>query len=577
MKKELKKYYCDLPVVIRDNMVCLNSSPHTAPVAHLPQCCCGRETAAYYFMGHYFDTMDKTLAEGILDEIEKLQITDISSEHYGAMRWYREETCVTDTNGAFFVLLSMALTYFLCEAKLSEYEKEHIKSMLENAGVWFGKESKGALFYTNKVMSDGAMLALIAHITQTCEEECESFWTRWNTYADARGWGWGENASDTYSVVILNALNVVMLVMKETPLKAKLMEKRKQLLDYIAFHGGKEYIPSIRSYNFKGDINYGGQLYKCSRGMVQYRDAYSMIASVLMLETDTVIPQPREERRGEVRREPLFDDIYAYTWMGKGMRLGSVSQFPLMPNSCGGLGWQSMPVSAMIEGENISYLRFRTVVKGMDRTHPAGSNFHDAYLSHDLFEEEIKPEYLIRTAQSHNLLIVTRGLAHLHNYVEGIYDEWFMPKGAEDVQEKIMNGRTWYVIRYHENAIALSPLGGIGVNGNCREALPTRIIRKEGQMVVSTALYTGEGKAISQLYLENSWAIVGIEDVEKAEAYLASVTITDELLPEYEIPRNPMTSRRRMTCSDGVHKAMLEVDPYDMCSWHTNTIKAKGS
>ena len=567
MIEEVRRAFETHPVIFQDHMV-MGKKPHTATVAALPFGSCGRETASYYFLARYFDRIEDGEAEAILEEIAKLQITDETSGHYGCMRWYREEPYILDTNGAFFVLLPVSLAFVLCENKMTEREKQIIRKVLCLAGHWFTKEGRGAMFYTNKVMSDGAMLALISHITGQYGADSTAFWERWNTYVNTRGYGWGENISSVYTVVMLNAMNAALLVMEESPNRKQLKEKKEKLLDYIAFHGGKEFVPAIRSYNFSGGVNYGGAIRRAFDGGASYNSFWDMIATVLLACTNTKRPKFEAAGPGMVRKEHAFDDTAAYTWMGKGIRLGSVSRFPVMPGCYGGLGWQSMPVSAMAEKEAVSYLRLRTIQKGEDRTHPADSDFSKAYLSHELFDDTNRPSCTLRAAQDQNIVIAVRSIQHLANHVEGILDEWCMPRSEREVETLSVKDRLWYLIRYEDCALALTPLEGIAASSGKREGLPCKISRQAGVTTISTELYSGGENMAVKAYLESAWIIVALDDsivssVEKESCaeYLSRITVESTQLAEYAVPRTETSLTRHIWCSDGVRRAEIFVDP----------------
>ena len=65
------------------------------------------------------------------------------------------------------------------------------------------------------------------------------------------------------------------------------------------------------------------------------------------------------------------------------LRLGTVSRFPVMP-ACygaagGGLGWQSMPASFLVEEQNYGFVQWDSrPADGVRRTHPA-SGFLGGY------------------------------------------------------------------------------------------------------------------------------------------------------------------------------------------------------
>ena len=126
MLKKIREEFINQKVEFKDYMVYSHIEPHTRPVEALKSCCSAVITSEYYFTARYFDHIEDGFAEKMVAELKKLQITDEKSDKYGCMLWYREETFVTDSNGAFFVLLPLALAYRFCYNKLTAFEKENI-------------------------------------------------------------------------------------------------------------------------------------------------------------------------------------------------------------------------------------------------------------------------------------------------------------------------------------------------------------------------------------------------------------------------------------------------------------------
>lgn len=218
-----------------------------------------------------------------------------------------------------------------------------------------------------------------------------------------------------------------------------------------------------------------------------------------------------------------------------------------------------MPVCAMIESEDVCYQRLRTVVDGENRSYPMGVGDKKK----GLFDEFISPSYSLCTAQDHNILVTVRGITNLQNKVEAIYEEWFVPGTEREIRELEIGGRMWYLICYPHNAIAVCPLGGVGEGMLKRGILPTKIMKTDDHITISNQLCKGEEKIHSVAYLESAWAIVVVKDIMCAEEYLSKISILDESIHEYEIPRRPTMLRRKITCSDGLYTAELEVEPYD--------------
>lgn len=515
---------------------------------------CTTSTAEYYCMGRYSDELDDETAEKMLLAIEETQIMDEESNVFGCIPWFREEKereTFYDTNATFFALMPIGTAYLFCSDKMTAVEKQTIERMFDRAAVFCKKQCKKLFYYSNSVMAFGALLTMSYYFLGKNKEETEEFWTLWNDYADRRGMGWGENSSSGYILHMIHALSVAKLTMPESELKAGLMEKREQLISYAIFHGDKAYVPSIRTQNFTGKVYFGANLYQAMENGNYF--------GIMAYETNVVLPPLVENRKEEVRKERLFDDNYAYTWIDNGIRLGSVTRFPVMPFCGDGLGWQSMPVCAMIESEDVCYQRLRTVVDGKNRSYPMGVGNE----KQGLFDESIYPSHSLCTAQDHNILVAVRGITNLQNKVEAIYEEWFVPGTEREIRELEIGGRKWYLICYPHNAIAVCPLDGVGEGMTKRGTLPTEIIKTDDHITISNQLCKGEEKIRSVAYLESAWIIVVVKDITCAEEYLSKISILDESIHEYEIPRRPTMLRRKITCSDELYTAELEVEPYD--------------
>lgn len=559
-------------VEFKDNMVLTREGqPHTPAVADLTEFCSGVITANYYFVARYFDLLDDSLAENIVAELKKLQNTDESDIAFGCMRWYREEEYVFDTNGAFFVLLPLALIYKLCGDRLTENEKADIKELLKNASVWFKHATEGSLHYCNKIMSDGALLALIADITGACKKECEQFWTKWHKYADDYGWGWGENTSDCYSTIMLNALNAT-IISTSGELKQKAEEKRAKLLDYILYQEGKEFVPSIRTYNFSAKANYGGAIYSILNGE---NDASSRLSSQSVPDGLTAIlihesgAENIEKDFSNVRNEKLFNDSCAYTWKSGKLRLGSVNHFPVMPASYQnmilgadgrqityGLGWQSMPVSAMLD-ENIGFLRIRSKVGENEHSHPVIDK-HSGHLFNRIFEDGNTVTFSTISSQDNNIAVVSRYANKIANTASFLCDEWCIDA---EIKELEVNDKKWFIADGKKSAVALLSLNGISADSPARKDMKTYISENGKFKTITTEFYSGENKLIFAQRIESAWVIVALENKEDAKEYLASLEIKDEIVPNIEITLNAEQLRRKISCGDGKSFAELFIDP----------------
>ncbi len=108
--ENLKQYFESRD--LENGFIRINSQPHTKDIEALKSCYSGVVTSEYYFVSKYLGIdID---GENIISEIAKLQDTDVDSPTYGCLRWYREEPCIRDTNGAFFVLRPIVMSMLFC-------------------------------------------------------------------------------------------------------------------------------------------------------------------------------------------------------------------------------------------------------------------------------------------------------------------------------------------------------------------------------------------------------------------------------------------------------------------------------
>ncbi|GEM_PF-978168 len=243
-------------IVIENGLVRYDRPGHTRQIAHLPYCHEGRYSAGYYAMGLL---LEQRAEANTLRALAELQIRDPQHEHYGAFRWYAEEERVQDSNAAFFILMPLVSLRLRAPEALPAEHVDIMDGMLRHAAFWFERECREPeLYYPNKTMSDGAMLLAIAHLLGDAKrlKIAGDYFERWESYTARRGWGWGENMSLVYQGVMLNALEIAapLLRAKRPELAQRLDGHRETLLDILRFHDGRELVPSIRSYNFGGEV-----------------------------------------------------------------------------------------------------------------------------------------------------------------------------------------------------------------------------------------------------------------------------------------------------------------------------------
>lgn len=545
---DLKQYFRS--VGLENGFVRINSQPHTKDIESLTSCCSGRVTAEYYFVSKYlgFDIDGET----VLSEIAKLQDTDKSSQFYGCMRWYREEPRIYDSNGAFFVLKPIALAFLLCPDKISDCEREIILPVLRTAGTWFLNACTDAkYFYPNKIASDGALLLLIGKITQdeNLIQKAYEFWDNYMDYTENYGWGWGENTSKCYLEILNAAFEVALCCFdKITKIYERVYKARGILLDYSAYHGEFEFVPSIRTYTFNGTVTatQGSSLSNLSPEKIADKNgaiSYDKLMTLILHDHAPKYTLPTEQ--SAFRVEKIFGNSSATTYKGKNIRLGTVNRFPVMPgcyqNSEWGLGWQSMPVSALATDHELSFLRLTSVSNGKLLTHPAYDK-HSAYLNTRLFADENMPDVVTQCNQVNNTAVIVRSVRYLANKASYFADEWYLQHFDGELSEY----NEWYTFNYGDCMLAVKPING-----------SAEIIRNGEKIRLTQKFYEGEEKLLVNRYVTFSWAVVVLDDVNNWQDELDKTEVSYVAIKDFRFPRDD-NSPFRITCGE----AALDFEPY---------------
>lgn len=594
VKRMLELSYADAEtrgMPIEEGLVRLDKPGHTRQVAQLACCHEGRYTANAYAVGTLLGRIDEKQGLAMLSALAALQIADAGSEHYGGFRWYREESCVQDTNAAFFILMPLVTVRLTFPGALPSAHLEAIDRMLRLAAHWFGREcQEPQLYYPNKIMSDGALLLAIAGLLgdRLQLEKGIEFYGRWDEYTERRGWGWGENLSLVYQAVMLNALKAAVLVLEGTDggsddrlaararlLAERLRRRMDELLAIVSFHDGEEFVPTIRSYNFDGRTRRDSLLWVLAGAMplAAVRDrAFDLNQAAALLLFGGELAACRDARpplpAPRVREDRIFDRSKSYTWIGQGVRLGTLNRFPVMPGSyqwpTWGLGWQSFPVSFSVRQEQVTFLRWRVDDGTHVRVHPA-EGYSSAYLMPALFREEEMPDVRTACVQREGTAIVLRGMGGVRNKAAAIADEWVAHRYKGDIERIRTDDREWYVFRYAEASVAVTPL--LGIAAGCRERgpLPVRVLREEGRVLLRQTLYDGEAQRLDHPLLETGWAVVCVDraaDRASLSGLLADVRIADRVVHDHEVPREPYTLIRDIEVQvPGSPPISLRVDP----------------
>lgn len=464
-------------VEMKDGFV-LTGRGHTHEASRYETVRNGRDTAAWYAAGRMVGLLSDDLAKEMLDAIETLQDTDPASPRFGCMRWYAEETKIDDTNGAFFVQMPLAAAMTVYPEAIPAEDKETILRILSRGGSWFREAlDHGPIHYSNKILSDGGIALAIANLTGDAKlyEEGVAFFKRWIRYTREEGWGWGENMNVGYNLIIFTGMKLAIRSLH--PGDQDVADELQAILDeqceMFRFFNGHELTPAIRNYNYHGQeyltsavLNIAGIRGNGVRDLGA--DPWNFSSTVALFGDELYLDNDDYDARGLKNEQPVprtrithvFHENEGYSWVGENGSVGSLNNFPVYPNCYQhkgwGLGWQCMPVNAVVYGGQVSYARWVVEGDGWTRIHPK-----HCYLSPALFsEDDPYPPVRTRCRQKNNAVIAFRTMENLDNDGFAIWDEWYIPRCSAEIRTVEADGRTFTAVVYPNASILLSPLAG---------------------------------------------------------------------------------------------------------------------
>ena len=454
----------------------LSGRGHTRAAAKCSVTHNGRDTAAWYACGRMNTWFDEDPLD-MLEAIESLQDTDPASPRFGCMRWYAEEPFIEDTNGAFFVQMPLAVFMTVYPARPHPEEREILMRILGRGAHWFARETEhGPMHYSNKILSDGAMTLALSHITDNDElyRKGVAFFERWLRFTRENGWGWGENLSIGYNAVILSALELARrsFAPAEAAMAAEIQALMDEQCELFRFFDGHELTPAIRNYNYAGEEKIRSPVFNLAgvagNGLedlpVSAWDASTLLA--LFMEDKMYYADRDLARMGLARKLPVprsrvthvWKENEATSWIGHGGSIGTLNNFPVYPDcyqhKTWGLGWQCMPLNAVVYGAGVLYVRWVVEGDGWTRIHPK-----HCYLSPALFEgDEPYPAVRTRSRQAENAALTFRVMQGVDRAAARISDEWYIPPCAADAGIREENGFT--CVMYPKAALLIRPLAG---------------------------------------------------------------------------------------------------------------------
>lgn len=570
-----------------DGLIRTSGPGHTRAVSKLEQTHAGRGTAAYYTAAVLCGQMDEAFGSGILRALRSLQIVDEASPYNGAFLWYREETQVSDSNAAFFTLMPLVCLAICKPERIPAEHRRQIDDMMRRALHWFAHETEHpSLYYPNKIVSDGALYAAMAHLLEDRGHygKAVQFFERWSAYTADRGWGWGENISPGYIRIIAAALRLACFALRQeqAELRARLQAHLDALLSYNAFHGDYEFVPAIRSYNFEGHTRQNSLMLRLvgitgsdPEQLYRKEGQWNWVNFSLLFERELEHPpEPATLATPRERRERVFDDSYATSWIGHTGRLGSLNRFPVIPGSyqwpTWGLAWQTFPASFSVDGEQISYVRWFIREGDQVRSHPAKS-YGENYLNPALFREPYYPDIQLRSAQRENVLLLVRSMSGIHHQFSEAADEWVVKRFKGNVSRYVSEaGASWIVLHFETADVAVAALNGISSDMGRRGAIEPELEQEAetDQLRIRQVLVRGEDQLHHIARLETGWAVVHFDrKLAETELHrrLDRLRIEDRSFRDGEVPRASHEELREIRLFDGADLlAELRIDPHTL-------------
>ncbi len=520
----------------------LGGKGHTAAGAKYHETRKGNDTAAWYVLGRMFDLLSAGQGVRMLNAIETLQVTDEASPYFGCMRWYAEEDRIYDSNGAFFVMMPLVVGLTVSPDRIPAEEREIILRMLRRGGVWFAKETEhGPLHYPNKILSDGAMALAIAYLTENEDlyRRGTDFFRRWIAYTTEEGWGWGENMSINYNLIIFAAIRLAMRSLKaeDADIAAGLRRLTDETLDTFRFFDGHEFTPAIRNYNFGGSearpsviFNLAGVPGSGLDDLAKKKilnTAWDAATFLMLFDGELYVDHADYLAHGYAHTLPVprtrithvMRENHGYSWVGKNGSLGSYNNFPVLPDSyqhkTWGLGWQCMPLNAVIYGACVLYTRWVVASDAGVRIHPK-----HCYLSPALFDGDAPfPSVRTRCRQKDNALLGFRLMEDIDRAAGCITDEWYIPDG----RAVISTVGDFTVIDYGSAALIAAPLAG-GKAVYSTDA--------DGAQKLSVVLASSDDGHIQRRELAGGWAVVFHDsalDMRTAQEHACALRLSERI------------------------------------------------
>jgi hypothetical protein len=554
--------------------------PHNPLIADLTETHSLPGTASYLFSRLLAGEKDPDTRR-MLAALSQHRETDPEAQTFGCLKWYLESPRVYDTNASFFVCTPLTGIWLACRDQLDEADVTELQNVFRAVLPWFSHMAESpSLFYPNKCISDAAMLLAAGHVLgdETVIAQGRAFCGRYLDYYRRRGTGWGEDHSPCYTKVILDMTLLIMALEREGEVYDGARQMTDAIMDWADFHDGHDAVPSIRGYNFTADMEktYGIAILFGD----EQEDPQKSLLGVLKKVTGYSW-QRRELAVPRQRRWRTFDEHFSTSYIGEHARLGTLSAYPLMPNTymhdAWGLGWQSKPCSFMVHGKEYGILQWLTEDdEGVVRRHESGAGMHEWQSRHLFKRASFHPEVSFVGHQEGPATIVFREIHRLHSPTTRLVDRWRLAKGAGRI---LVNGAElqpgdeapagqWLVLDYGECAVAVRALTcrtpalpdedenpQRRTQGNLAE-LPVRIEAGDDGVHLCLVLAEGQTGVLTEPLLFTGWCVVLLDSAED----VAGLSVEESFQDDGELPRTYGELIRTVTLRTPAHTLRLSRD-----------------
>ncbi len=358
---------------------------HTTDTKGLDKVHAARFAASNLLLASAYDLLDHPNVERVLQTLR-----DMQDEKSGCIKYYYEDKGISDTNAAFFVarrLLILKAEYY---KEFTPESQQLIDALLKDFYNWlYGQSREGKKFYPNKYLGDLVCAKLIQEMVETPKEQSEILKQNFieaAKYWKNKNWGWGEHMSDAYGNVCIDLLSQYLLYTREkdTVVYSVYKDLFDELLEIDDIFAGGPRVPHIRCYNFTKSRGKRPRYRESIKPLEKVLEnlpnnpyhRFSALARALYYSQGWHEHAPERKSPRKNIHIPCYGGVFANAYIKKNIRIGSLTEFPLMPTAesrWGGLAWQSFPLVYWIPDNDWAFLQWQTIEDERIKAHPAES------------------------------------------------------------------------------------------------------------------------------------------------------------------------------------------------------------